>query len=232
VVRVGLVVERRHLAVAGRPVQADRLAEALIGLQSQHAHAVSGGAGLQFGQETTPQADPADPRGDPHPLDLGGRAGVKLERAAADRLRVQRRDQEQARGRDHLVVGGRDAPGRVEAAVEAAGQLLDVGPQAVPGVGVPRIALADLDRRGGQQSLHLGHRGDEPAALPHGERPEETSGGRVREAVEFGSFGLPGGGQPRGPEPPVRLVHLDGDQPVVLQGPQQPAQVAGVQVQS
>ena len=86
---------------------------------------------------------------------------MELERAAADRFAVQGRDQEQARGRGHLVVGGRDAPGRVEAAVEAPGQLLDVGPQAVPRVGVPRIAPADLYRRGGQQSLHLGHRGDE-----------------------------------------------------------------------
>ena len=71
---------------------------------------------------------------------------MKLERAAADRLRVQGGDQEQARGRGHLVVGGRDAPARVEAAVEAAGQFLDVGPQAVPCVGVPWITHADLDR--------------------------------------------------------------------------------------
>ncbi len=230
-VRVRLVVERRHLAIAGRQVQADRLAQGPVGLQTQDAHPVRGGASLQLGQEPAPQAKSADGRGHPHPLDLGGRAGVKLERSAADRLRVQGRDQEQASGPGHLVVGGRDAPGRVEAAVEATRQFLDVRSQAVPRVGMPRIALADLDRRGSQQPLHLGHRGNEPAALPRAEWIEQTSGGRVGQAVKFGPFGLPGGGQPGGPEPGVRLAHLDGDQPVPFQRPQQPAQVAGVQVQ-
>jgi hypothetical protein len=225
------VAERRDLAVAGHPVQADRLAEGAVGLQPQHADAVRGGAGLELGQEPAAQAKPADAGGDPHPLDLGGTAGAELQRAAAGRLAVQGRDQEQPRGRGHLVVGRGDAPGRVEAAVEAPGQLLDVGPQAAPGVRFPRVAHADDDGRGGQQPLHVGHGGDEPAALPLAERAEQRGGGLVGAAVEFGPFGLSGGGQPRGPEPSVRLVHLDGDHPVPLQRAQQPAQVAGVQVQ-
>src|SRR6266700_874854 len=231
VVRVGLAIERGRLAVACRPVQADRLGQGAVGLQPQHADAVRDGAGLQLGQQPAAQAQAADFRGDPHPLDLGGRAGVELQCAAAGRLAVQGRDQEQARGRGHLVVGGGDAPGRVEAAVEAPGQLLDVGPQAAPGLRVPWVTHADHDGRGGQQPLHVGHGGDEPAALTLGERAEKTGGGLFGAAIEFGPFGPSGGGQPRGPEPSVRLVHLDGDQPVVLQRPQQPAQVAGVQVQ-
>ena len=37
------------------------------------------------------------------------------------------------------MVRGGDAPGRVETAIEAPGQLLDVGPQAAPGVRVVRL---------------------------------------------------------------------------------------------
>src|SRR5207244_2493045 len=82
------------------------------------------------GQEPAAQAEPADRGGDPHPLDLGGRASVKLQRTAPDRLGVQGRDQEQARGRGHLVVGGGDAPVRVEARFDACSPLVEVGPQA------------------------------------------------------------------------------------------------------
>ena len=138
VVGVGLVVERAHLAVAGRPVQADRLGQGAVGFQPQHGHPVRGGAGLQFGEQPPAEAEPAHGRGDPHPLDLRGRAGVELEPAAADRLRVQGGDQEQSGGRGHLVVVGREAPGRVEAAVEPAGPLIEVGPQAGACGGVPR----------------------------------------------------------------------------------------------
>jgi len=156
---------------------------------------------------------------------------VELQRAAAGRLSVQRRDQEQPRGRGHLVVGRGDAPGRVEAVVEAPGQLVLVGPQAAPGVRVPRIAHAGHDGRGAQQPLHLRHGGHEPATLPLAQRPEQRDGGVVGEAVELGPFGPAGDGEPRRPDPPVRLVRLDGDQPVPFQRPQQPAQVARVQVQ-
>ena len=71
----------------------------------------------------------------------------------------------------------------------------------------------------------------QPATLPLAKRPEQRGGRVVGKAVELGPFGLSGHGEPRGPDPPVRLVRLDGDQPVPLQRPQQPAQVAGVQVQ-
>src|SRR6266702_28273 len=234
VVRVGLVVEGRYLAVAGRPVQRDRLGQCLVGLQPQHPDPVRRSPGLELGQQPAAEAEAADRGRDPHPLDpgnLGGRAGVELQRAAADRLPAQRRDQEQSRGRGHLVGGRRDAPGRVEAAVEAPGQLVHVGPQAAPGIRVPRIAHAGHDGRGVQQPLHLRHGGDEPATLPLAQRPEQRDGGVVGETVELGTFGLTGDGEPRRPDPPVRLVRLDGDQPVPFQRPQQPAQVAGVQVQ-
>src|SRR3954468_8321869 len=45
VVGVALVVEGGDLAVAGRPVQPDRLGERPVGLQVQHPHPVLAGAG-------------------------------------------------------------------------------------------------------------------------------------------------------------------------------------------
>src|SRR5260370_488654 len=80
VVSVGLVVERRHLAVAGRPVQGDRLGQDPVGLQPQHPDAVRRGAGLQLGQEPAAQADPAGRRVPPHPLELRRGARVELHR--------------------------------------------------------------------------------------------------------------------------------------------------------
>jgi hypothetical protein len=172
VVRVRLVVERRHLAVARRPVQGDGLGQSLVRLQPQHTHAVPGGLGLKLGQEPAAKAEPAHGGGDPHPLDLGRILTMELQCAAAGRLPAQRRDQEQALRRGHLVVGGGVAAGRVEAGVEPGRQLVFVGAQAAAGVRVRRVAHADLDRRGRQQPLHLGHGGDQALALVLGQRSE------------------------------------------------------------
>ena len=179
------------------------------------------------------QAEPeaADRGGDPHPLDLGRRVVVELERAAPDRLAVQGGDQQEAGGqREFLVVGG-DAAGDVESAVEPVRQLGEVGPQAEPGVRMPGIAGADLHRRGHQQPLDLGHRRDEPGALPRAQRAEDGRGQVVGAPVQHRALGQPAAGQARGADPPVGPALFHRDEPVVLQRAQQPAQVARVQVE-
>jgi hypothetical protein len=145
VVGVRLVVERRDLAVACRPVQADRLVQGAVGFQPDGTGTMRRGPGLELGQQPSAQPQPADPGRDPHPLDLRRGAAVELERTAPDRLAVQRGQQEQSRGRGHLVLGGGDAPGWVETALEAARQLGDVGLDGPAGVRVPRVAHGDLD---------------------------------------------------------------------------------------
>jgi hypothetical protein len=120
VVGVGLVVERGHLAIARRPVQADGLDEGAVGFQPQGADPPGRRVRLQLGEEPTPETDPSRRGGDPHPFDFGRGAAVEFERAAADRLAVQGGDQQEARGRGQLAVVGGDAAVGVEAAVEAA----------------------------------------------------------------------------------------------------------------
>jgi len=231
VVGVGLVVEPRHLAVAGRPVQAERLAQGTVGLQLDRADAMGRGLRLQFGQEPPAQAQPADRRGDPHPLDMSRRVLVELEHPAPDRLGVQGGEQEQTRGRGHLLVGGGDAPGRVEPFLEAVRQFGEVGLDRPAGVRVPGVTDADLDRGGHQEPLDLGHRRYQPVPLPRAERFEEGGGRVVGKPVELGALGLAVAGQAGRPHPAVRVVRLDADQLVAFQRPQQPAQVAGVQVE-
>jgi len=214
---VGLVVERRDLAVASGPVQADRLAQGVVGFQLDRANPVRRGLRLQFGQQPPAQAQPADRRGDPHPLDMRGRVVVELEDSASDRLAVQGGKQEQARGRGHLVVAGGDAPGRVKALLEALRQLGLVGPDGVAGVRVPGIAHPDLDRRGDQEPLDLGHRHDQPVPLPGAERFEDGRGRVVGEPVELGVFGPAAFGQAGRPHPSIGVARPDQYQVIVLQ---------------
>lgn len=219
-VGVALVVERGDLPVACRPVQADRLGQGAVGFQPQRADAPARGRGLQFGQQPAPETQPADLGGDPHPLDVRGRVAAELEHPAPDRLAVRGGEQEQPSGRGHLVVGGGDAPGRVESVLETARQFGGIGPDRVTGVRVPGVTRADLDRGGREQPFDLGHRGHQPVPLPGAERLEEGGGRVVGEPVELGFLGLPATGQTRGPDPPVRLARLDQDQFVPLQAPQ------------
>ncbi|HUB20999.1 MAG TPA: hypothetical protein VMA97_01180 [Streptosporangiaceae bacterium] len=230
-VGVRLLVERGHLPVACRPVQADRLGQGVVGFQLDGADAVRRSVCLQLGQEPPAQAQPADRLGDPHPLDMGRRGVMELQDPASDRLAVQGGQQEQPRRRGHLLVGGGDAPGRVESLLEALRQLGEVGLHGATRLRAPRVAPADLDRRGDQEPLDLGHRRHQPVPLPRAERLEEGGGRVVRAPVELGLFGPPFAGQVRRPHPAVGIARLDDDQAVALQRPQQPAQVARIQVE-
>src|SRR3954453_4033282 len=117
--RVGLVVERRHLRIARRAIQALGLVERPVGLQPQRGRAALAGPGLQPGEDAAPDTQPARTARHPHALYLGA-----VQRAAADRLAPQARDQEQA-----AVV--RAAVGGIEA--EALVQLGEVLSDAVRG---------------------------------------------------------------------------------------------------
>src|SRR5437879_5690479 len=80
----------------------------------------------------------------PHTLQLGGLFSVELQRAAADRLLVERGDEEETGGRAHLFVVGGDALGGIEAVFESEVQLAEIGAQAKLGVGVARIDWRDF----------------------------------------------------------------------------------------
>src|SRR3954454_3522167 len=70
-----LRVERRHIAVAGRAVEADRLGEVAVGLQPGDGGAAAGGFGLQLAEQPAAEAEAARGRGDPHALDVRRAAG-------------------------------------------------------------------------------------------------------------------------------------------------------------
>ena len=157
---------------------------------------------------------------------------MKFEPATADRLGMEGRDQEQPRGRDHVLVRGREAPGRVEAGVEPAPQLTDISPDAGAGGRVGWMAHVYLDRRRHQEPLDLGHRAGQPVPLGRAERAEDRRGRLIRAPVKFGSLGQAAAGEPGRAHPAVRPAAVHGDQPVRLQRAEQPAQVPRVQVQT
>ena len=147
VVGVGLVVERGHLAVAGRPYRAI----ASPGCRSSPAGATR--------TRSRPRAPPARSAaggrgrargrsGATHIRLISAGAVVELDAAAADGLAVQGGDQSSPAGGISSSSSAGAALAWVEAAVEPARQLAEVRPQAWPGVRMPGVAPADLDRRG------------------------------------------------------------------------------------
>ena len=79
--------------------------------------------------------------------------------------------------------------------------------------------------------LDLLHRRDEASALRVGQRLEERLRQRVAAAVEHGPLGRAGGGEAGGTHPLVVFAGAHLDQTVALERAQQPAQVAGVQIE-
>ena len=144
----------------------------------------------------------------------------------------KRRHHEHAGRRPHVVGLDGTCLRRVEAGVEAAVQLGEVRVEAVLGVAVAGIDGVDPDHRRREEPLHLPHRRDESVALGLRERVEQRSGQGVAAPVEQGALGPTGLGQLRGAHPLVVVAGADGDQPVGLQGAQEPAQVAGVEVEA
>src|ERR1700724_1274596 len=92
VVRVRLVVERIDLAVARGAIEADCLGERLVRLEPNDLRAVLSRVALELVQPAPADPEPARRLGHPHPLQLGRLVAVELQRAAADGLVPQRRD--------------------------------------------------------------------------------------------------------------------------------------------
>ena len=189
------------------------------------------GPAFELREQAAADPEPTRRVGDPHPLQLGGLLAVELQRAAADRLGMERRDEEEARRRPQLVQLGRDAAGGIEAGLEAAAELRHVRVQAGLGLGPGRVDDLDADERRGEQPLDVSHRRDELLLLALAERREEGPRELVAAALEHTQLPAPGGGELRGADAAVGRARLHGDQPVALERLQEPAQVAGVEVE-
>ena len=160
-----------------------------------------------------------------------GSPAVELDPAARHRLAAQRGHEEAAGRRSHLVGQGGEAHVRVVARVETTIELGEVLVEAVAGMAVAGVDDLDLDQRRGEEPLHLGHRVDEARAVPLGQRVEQRPGEVVAAPVELGPLlpALPR--EPGGAHPLVGQAPADGHEPVGLEGPQEPAEVAGVEVE-
>jgi hypothetical protein len=141
-------VECLDLDVARRAVEGDRLAQAPVRLEPYGGSTCAGCAPLELGKEAPADPQPAQGSGDPHAFQVGGAASVPLQRGAADRLRAQRRDEEQARGRSELV--SRDRQPGVEPGLEPAAELGEVLAQALLRIPVAGIDGLELDEPGGE----------------------------------------------------------------------------------
>ena len=124
-------------------------------------------------------------------LTSAGSPGLQLEPAAADRLRPQRRDQEEPGRRSQLVETGGEHL-EVESALEAPVDLTGVSLQAALGVGMAGIDDLELHEPCAQQTLCFGERRDEARALLFAERGEKRARELVAAPVEHGPFRRPG----------------------------------------
>src|SRR4051794_35995549 len=122
VMRVRFVVERLDLDIPGGSIEADRLDEIAVRLEVDRAHAVLDGERLQLGEQAPAEAEAARRLCDPHPLELGRLVAVELEGATAERLRTERRNEEESGGRAELIGCRGHADGVVEAALEPLGE--------------------------------------------------------------------------------------------------------------
>jgi len=156
---------------------------------------------------------------------------VKLQRTAADRLGVKGGHEHQAGwGRELLVCRG-DAAIRVEARLEPLGELGEVLLQAISGVGVSRIVRRDLNHGRREEPFDVGHGGNQPIPLPIGKRFEDRPREPIGALIEHRSLGQTGICESRPANPSVGDARTDPDEPIALQCPQQPAQIAGIKVE-
>jgi adenylate cyclase len=227
---VGLRVERVDLGVAGGAVEAGGLAQGPVGLEPEDLDAALAGVALQLVQEAAPDTEPACAGRHPHALDLRPGA-VELQRSATDGLVPEPGDEEQARGLGELGGVGGEAPCGIEPGVEAGVELGDVRAQAELRRAARGVLDPDRDEARGEQPLDDAHRVHEPGALRLAERCQQRRRQLVAAPIQQRSFGAAGGGEARGPHPPVVQARLHHDQPVPFERAQQAAQIAGVQAE-
>ncbi len=189
----------------------------------------STGAPFEFGEQSAADAESAGGRCDPHPFQLGRPVAMELQGAASDRLATKGCEQEQSCGEAHLGGVGGKAAGWVEAAAEALVELGEVVAEAVARHGVDGVDDRDVDQRGGQQSLDLGHCGDEPGPLGVGERGENRAGEVVASSIEQVPLGATFLRQVGSADAPVAVAGTDGDESGGLERSKEPAEVTRVE---
>lgn len=188
-VGIRLVVEGFYLTVSIASVQFDGLVQGTVCLESKYIDTPVAGVTLQHPQETAPQSKPARLWRNPHPLQLGRRARMKLERPTADWPTTQTGDEQDAGGWLQLARVGGDAERWVKAGLEARAELGEVLLDAPPGVGRGWILDREAHHGRAKEPLDLRHRRHEPRALVLAERLQETPGDIIRASIKLGPFG-------------------------------------------
>src|ERR1700685_4561714 len=87
--RIGIVVEARDLAIAAGSIQVQGFVERSIGVQTDSAKSTASGFALPLGQQTPTETESPRIRRNPHALDLADAARQRSQSAAADRLAKQ-----------------------------------------------------------------------------------------------------------------------------------------------
>src|SRR4051794_9459427 len=149
---VGLRIERIDLAIAGVPVELNRLLQRTIRLQPEGREPELARLGLQRREHPPAQAQPTDAAGHPHSFEVSDPGRHGLHPATGDRLAIHESDEERAARRDEVMVVGRQGGGRIEPRFEAPAQLLEVLVEAPAGGRACRLDPLDLF---GQHSLTL-----------------------------------------------------------------------------
>ena len=183
-------------------------------------------------REQAPAHSEAARRGrDPHALDLGRVAAVEPQAAAPDQLRPEHGDEEGARRRAEVAGIRRQARAQLEPGAEPLVELGEVSGKAPSRVAVRRIDRHHLHHRRGEEALDLAHGRHQPAALLGAEGLEEGAGQRLAAIFERRSLLGALAGERRPPHPAVGGAAPDADEPVALEGAQQPTEVPRVQVE-
>ena len=140
---------------------------------------------------------------------------------------------EQQAGRlDELRDVGRFADLQIETVVESRIELSEVRPDAELSGLAAGLDDPDIDEPCGQQSFDRRHRFEKLSLRPFVERAQQRVGELVAATVDLGSLGVAGVSEPYQANPLIVSMWLDGDEALALEHSQQPAEVAGVEVES
>ncbi len=228
-VGVDLVVEGVDLLVAEGPVEGDGLRQGPVGLEAEELDAPGPGHRLQLDQQPSPEAQPPGRRVDPHALDVGHRAGEEVQRATADGALGDAGQEQHPLGLDHVVHGEGLGGVQVVPGLEALVDLGEVGPQAGVGLRAVRVLGGDGHLTEAEQAVDGGHGVDQRPTVVGAERVEHRPGQLVAQALHDQELGPAGVGVVDRAHPAVGRVGRHRHQPLLLQRPQQPAEVARVQ---
>src|SRR5829696_874800 len=100
---IGVLAERRDLAVADLLVEAAGLDEVAAGVEAQLAEAALAGVALDLGHQPAAEALAARGGGDPHALDLAEAVPGAAQAGASDDGAVAVGHEQQAVGREEVV---------------------------------------------------------------------------------------------------------------------------------